>query len=415
MDNILKVKLWGNDVGRLAWDKKGRRALFSFSPSFAAKKYNIAPLTASISNPYLRQGGIYKGNTKKKIYKGLPEFLADSLPDRWGETLMARWSKENMPNVHFTPVDALAFMGKRAMGALEFEPCLEDWDKPVEVELSCLYKIADDILNERTKVQEHISAASMQSLYLVGTSAGGMQPKAIIAINEDDGTIKSGQIPLDGNYKYYILKFDRNGRFPYSQMEKTYYDMAVSCGIKMMPSKLVTIDGHRHFLTERFDREGKEKIHIQTLAAMYPEADSYEELMKAARMLNIPDCEVCEIFRLAAFNILAANMDDHNKNFSFLMKKDGQWHFAPAYDLNFTVDVHGSSLYHRHELTLCGKDRDITSSDILAFGEEMCVKNATSILNDVEYAVRHFSDFASDNGVNETDIKEIDGFLKTIR
>ena len=77
------------------------------------------------------------------------------------------------------------------------------------------------------------------------------------------------------------------------------------------------------------------------------------------------------------------------------MKKDGQWHFAPAYDLNFTVDVHGSSLYHRHELTLCGKDRDITSSDILAFGEEMCVKNAASILNDVEYTVRHFSDFAS--------------------
>ncbi|MDD6779501.1 MAG: HipA N-terminal domain-containing protein, partial [Prevotellaceae bacterium] len=283
MNNVLKITLWGYDVGRLVWDDKERRAFFSFSPSFLSAGYDIAPLTASISKPYLRQGGIYKGNIQRKIYKGLPEFLADSLPDRWGESLISRWQHENMPDVKFTPVDALAFMGKRAMGALEFEPCFDQWSAPVDLELSCLYKIADDILNERSEAVDNLNSASMQSLYLVGTSAGGMQPKAIIAINEDDGTVKSGQIQLEGNFKYYILKFDRVGRFPYTLMEKTYYDMALACGIKMMPSRLITIDGHSHFITERFDRAGKDKLHIQTLAALSPDADCYEDLMKTAR------------------------------------------------------------------------------------------------------------------------------------
>lgn len=96
----------------------------------------------------------------------------------------------------------------------------------------------------------------------------------------------------------------------------TYYDMALACGIKMMPSRLITIDGRSHFITERFERAGNEKLHIQTLAAMSPDADCYEVLMKTARLLRIPDNELADIFRIAAFNVLAANVDDHNKNFS---------------------------------------------------------------------------------------------------
>ena len=97
MNNVLKITLWGYDVGRLVWDDKERRAFFSFSPSFLSTGYDIAPMTASISKPYLRQGGIYKGNIQQKIYKGLPEFLADSLPDRWGESLFQDGSMKICP------------------------------------------------------------------------------------------------------------------------------------------------------------------------------------------------------------------------------------------------------------------------------------------------------------------------------
>lgn len=411
MNNILKITLWGHDVGRLMWDDKERRAVFSFSQSFLSTGYDIAPLTASVNKPYLREGGLYKGNIQQKIYKGLPEFLADSLPDRWGETLMSRWQCENLPDVRFTPVDALSFMGKRAMGALEFEPSIDQWSNPVDLELSCLYKIADDILNERNVVMDNVNTANMQSLYRVGTSAGGMQPKAIIAINQDDGVVKSGQIQLEGNYKYYILKFDRDGQFPYTLMEKTYYDMALACGIKMMPSRLIDIDGRRHFITERFDRTANGKVHVQTLAALSPDADCYEDLMKTARLLRIPDNELVNLFRITVFNVLASNIDDHNKNFSFLMGRDGCWHLAPAYDLNFTVDLHGSQLFHHHELTLCGKDRNITRDDLLRFGEESCIKNASAVIDDVDYAVCHFPSLAIDNGIDRQCADEIGKYL----
>ena len=168
MNNVLKITLWGHDVGRLAWNDMERRAFFSFSPSFLTSGYDIAPLTASLSLPYLRQGGIYKGNIEQKIYKGLPEFLADSLPDRWGETLISRWRRENMPDVNFTSVDALAFMGKRAMGALEFEPCLDQWSEPVDLELSCLYKIADDILNERAEAVDNVNGIDGKYINEIG-------------------------------------------------------------------------------------------------------------------------------------------------------------------------------------------------------------------------------------------------------
>lgn len=90
------------------------------------------------------------------------------------------------------------------------------------------------------------------------------------------------------------------------------------------------------------------------------------------------------------------------------------WHFPPAYDLNFTVDLHSSPLYHRHELTLCGKDWKITRDDILRFGIDSCIKNASSIIDDVEYAVRHFPDFATANGIDEKFINETGKYLLNI-
>jgi serine/threonine-protein kinase HipA len=41
------------------------------------------------------------------------------------------------------------------------------------------------------------------------------------------------------------------------------------------------------------------------------------------------------------FNVLAHNRDDHSKNFSYLMDKDGQWKLSPAYDLTFSSGSRG--------------------------------------------------------------------------
>ena len=397
-NNIVKVCLWGQTVGEIYWDERRKQSCFSFSKDFVSKGIDIAPLTASIYNPLLAQGEVYLGN-KKELYKGLPEFLADSLPDNWGERVMKHWFDHYGTKRHLTPVDALSLMGKRSMGAFEFEPYIEKWEKATDIQLTDLYKLADAIMEESVLPDGEDALINLQKLFSVGTSAGGKRPKAIIAIDKETGEVKAGHGQLPANYTHYILKFNERQSFPTTLLEKTYYDMAVRAGIEMMPSALMEIDGLPNFITQRFDR-GEDKIHTQTLAAMIPDADSYEDLFKVARKLGVPYIEQERLFRQAVFNVLGDNLDDHSKNFSFMKKKTGEWHMTPAYDLCFTYDLTGMGYANRHEMTLCGKDRDITREDLLRFGNENDIRKAKSLINDVADILMSFKEYALNNGVS---------------
>jgi serine/threonine-protein kinase HipA len=115
------------------------------------------------------------------------------------------------------------------------------------------------------------------------------------------------------DYDYYILKFGDKMRSS-AELEQTYYEMALAAGINMMESRLLEVDGIKHFLTKRFDRNETGKLHTQTLAAMDPEADSYEKLFAVCRKLHLPEVDCQELYRRMVFNILANNTDDHHKN-----------------------------------------------------------------------------------------------------
>lgn len=131
--------------------------------------------------------------------------------------------------------------------------------------------------------------------------------------------------------------------------------MAKEAGITMMPSRLIQIEGKHHFLTERYDRINGEKIHTQTLAAMNPDATSYEDLFEVCRKLNIPASEQSELYRRTVFNIMGGNVDDHIKNFSFLMERNGTWHITPAYDMTFTTNLDGAAYENAHSMSIAGK------------------------------------------------------------
>ena len=399
-NNIVKVSLWGQTVGEIYWDEKRKQSCFSFSSDFIDKGMDIAPLTASIHNPLLARGEVYLGN-KKDLYKGLPEFLADSLPDNWGERVMKHWADHYCGKIRLTPVDALSLMGKRSMGAFEFEPYMEKWEKTTDILLPELYKLASIIMEESKFPEGEDPLIHLQNLFSVGTSAGGKRPKAIIAINQKTGETKSGQGLLPAEYKYYILKFNERKQFPTTLLEKTYYDLAVAAGIPMMPSSLMDINGTPNFVTERFDRVDGKKVHTQTLAALTPEADSYEDLFSVARKLGVPNEELVKLYRQTVFNFLSDNLDDHNKNFSFIMQQNGNWHISPAYDLCFTYDLTGMGFANRHELSLGGKDRDVTAEDLLKFGKANDIRGAESVIKDVSDILLSFKEYAKKNGVSE--------------
>ena len=409
MIKSLKIILWDEEIGRLAWDEHRRLSYFTYNQDFIKKGLNISPLVAPIDGT---RGLLPVWGEDAKIYQKLPAFVADSLPDAWGNQLFDLWrQQQKLSNSEINPLDKLSFIGRRGMGALEFIPEANRERRVGKIDVKSLADLAERIFIERENArimpEEFIT---MQSLLTVGTSAGGRQPKAIIAINRETGEIRSGQIAGLEGYDYYLLKFG-NSEYCSAELEMTYYKLATLAGINMMPSELYPVDGNNHFLTKRFDRDGEKKIHTQTLAAIYPDAESYEQLITVCRKLRLPEADCQEIFRRMVFNILSNNTDDHNKNFSFVMNEDGSWRLAPAYDITYIIDRGGYLPNRDHCMYIRAKLHDITRSDVIEFARDNGIRRPDAIIRDIVSALKQFRAIASDNGVSESWIGRVESTI----
>ena len=398
-NNIVKVVIWGMEVGSLFWDERRKRSVFSYHPDFLKNGWDIAPLSASIRNP--RNKLPLYGMPNDEIYSGLPAFIADSLPGRWGNAVFNAWAAENHIRAsEITSVDKLSFIGKRGMGALEFEPARE-FGKERNFQLAELYEKALEILRGREDASIIGNDLSLDALYEVGTSAGGNHSKAVIAVNEATGDIRSGQIMLPEGYTYYLLKFAESRYYPLTEVEMVYADMARVAGINMMPCRLIEVGGERHFLTERYDRKNQQKIHTQSLAAMNPEATSYEQLMEVCFNLSLPYEEREETYRRVVFNILTTNVDAHIRNFEFMMEQGGDWHITPAFDLTFSCFNPHNKLDEYHYLSMNGKRTGITKKDMVAFARAARIDHPDMIIRQCLEAVNCFRDFALQYNIND--------------
>ena len=407
---ILKVMLWGKEVGRLSMDFRRGMPYFEYNRDWVENGLDVSPLNASIKRPQnLRP--IF--GASEKIYQKLPPFIADSLPDSWGNELFEQWRQQQKIRVgDITPLDKLAFIGKRAMGALEFEPETYKFSSVENLNLNSLIALAKRVYTERENA--HVmpeESLDMQSLLAVGTSAGGRQPKAIVAINRETREIRSGQIEGLKNFDYCLLKFGTKERST-AELEMVYYEMATRAGISMMPCWLMAVEGEKHFVTKRFDRDHGRKLHMQTLAALYPEADSYESLLWVCRKMRLSERDSEEIFRRLVFNVLANNTDDHNKNFSFLMDESGRWSLAPAYDMTYIFSVGGYLPETHHCLLVKGKYTEITLHDVLELAADNGIRKADTIIADVVEALRSFRTLAEKNGVQERWISAVETTLQ---
>ncbi|MCD8208976.1 MAG: type II toxin-antitoxin system HipA family toxin [Bacteroidales bacterium] len=396
---VLKVMLWGREMGRLMWDTDRKTSYFIYNPEVIGGELDMAPLVAPVTSPQSRMP--YFGE-EGRIYQKLPSFLADSLPDDWGNQLFEFWRTSNkIPTADITPLEKLSFIGSRGMGALEFEPEVELAHGQDKVNLASLVNLAQRIFVERSEAKIlPEESLDIQSLIAVGTSAGGRQPKAVVAIGRDSGEIRSGQVAGLEGYDYCILKFGDPARSS-AELEMTYHEMAVRAGIDMMPSRLIEAGGQKHFLTQRYDRRGSEKLHVQTLAAMWPEADSYDKLLWVCRKLRLPEQCSEEIFRRMVFNVLANNTDDHNKNFSFTMDSSGKWGLSQAYDLTYVFNTGGYLPQDDRCLSINGKLVGITRDDALLLAKNNGIRGAETIIDEVAEALGAFRPLAEKNGVRQ--------------
>jgi serine/threonine-protein kinase HipA len=416
---FVDVKLWGKVIGVLSWDEKREVATFQYTPEYFKSGWDVSPLV--MPNNASSRNTVYQflGN-RTPCFSGLPGLIADSLPDKYGTEIINEWFASRGVSVgQISPLDRLCYIGRRGMGALEFEPSkmISGLDASTRIHMDELTLLADSIFKDRENFRRRLleQDQSVLDILKIGTSAGGAKAKAIIAYNETTNEVRSGQIQAPEGFTYWLLKFDGSGFLEHGDLndgvmgigniEYAYYRMAIACGIHMMKSRLLTEGEHHHFMTQRYDRtDNGGKIHVQTLAALaHYDRDSlhsYESVFACLRRLRMDVPTQEELYRRMVFNVATRNHDDHTKNHSFLMNERGEWTLSPAYDLCYSYKP-GGRFTATHQMSLNGKREDFTFQDLKAVAENVGITNYREVIDQVMEVVSRWSDYAKDSGVRD--------------
>lgn len=405
-------------VGTFRWDKRREVALFEYDHGFVGRGIEPSPLMMPV-----REGRTYSfAGLDRETFNGLPGMLADSLPDTYGRALFEKWLALT-GRTNGNPVETLCFLGKRCMGALEYEPAMETpYDTQVRFEIDSLVNVASDALAEKSSFEANLKEdkkAAIAEILRLGTSAGGQRAKAIIAYNKETGEVRSGQVDAPEGFDYYLIKLDGVSAMAgfretgnYGRLEYSFYCLAKACGIDMTECSLIEENGRAHFLTKRFDRKGVEKVHMQTLCGIahydyrIHRAYSYEQAFNVMRALHLPYSAAQEMFRRMVFNVVVRNQDDHTKNISFLMDEDGRWRLSPAYDMGYAYNPDGGWTA-THQMSINGKYDGIGRDDLIEFARQNNIKDAAFFIDEVCDVASQWPKIATDCGVPTTIIEKI--------
>lgn len=423
------VKLWGTTIGYVSMGYDEAFARFEYDPEFVGMGIELAPFMMEA-----KEGVIYRfPDIHPRSFHGLPGLLADSLPDKYGNRLIDVWlAQAGRTASEFNAVDRLCYVGARGMGALEFDPATQsERSESQKLKVEELVELASIAFASKASLDVKLENASsdqgLLDILSVGASAGGARAKAVIAYNDKTKSVRSGQMNLLAGYEHWLIKFDGvkySGDWGiadpagYGLLEYSYYLMAKACGIEMMECRLLFDNGRHHFMTRRFDRNNNgEKHFVQTLAAImhydYYEtgAYSYEQIVMTMRKLKMPTSMIEQQVRRTIFNLVACNQDDHVKNFSFIMSRQGKWSLTPAYDL---CHAEGSDFTKTHQLSLNGEKKNFKLSDLKHL-EEYSGLPQNFHKQVLEQTLDAFSGWR--NLANELDIPEKirEHVLKTIR
>jgi serine/threonine-protein kinase HipA len=419
------IHLWGKRIGAVAWNPDLGYASFEFESTFAANGWDVSPIKMPVDSS---QSIFSFPELRDSSFKGLPGLLADVLPDKYGSTLINAWLARHGRGANsLNPVEMLCYIGKRGMGALEFEPAIvKAKNASTPIELDGLIDMAGKILSGRQDFSTNLSAneeKALMDILKIGTSAGGARAKAIIAYNSSTGEVRSGQADAPKGFSQWLIKFDgiTDNQLGITQgfgrVEMAYHLMTKDCGIEMSECRLLEENGRAHFMTRRFDRpSGKERLHTQSFYAMEHfdfndvRSFSYEQLFQTMRKLRLPYPQAEELFRRMVFNVIGRNCDDHTKNFSFIMDKTGTWKLAPAFDMCHAYRP-GSEWVSQQSLSVNGKRLSITYADLLEVAKNMSIKKPDAIIGNIHSVIEKWPEYAERTQVANDLTKAINATL----
>jgi serine/threonine-protein kinase HipA len=432
MTTLAEVRLWGRTIGAVSLADNADVADFQYTPEFAESDIEISPITMRLSNRVFAFPEL-----SRRTFYGLPGLLADSLPDKFGHTLIDAWlATQGRSPESFNAVERLCYTGTRGMGALEFAPAGGPRDQADNtIDIAALVKLASEVLIHRDQIAVSFKDASrrdaLADILRIGTSAGGARAKAVIAWNPATNEVRSGQVATDEGFEYWLLKFDgvagnRDKELDdpkgFGAIEYAYSLMARAAGVTMTECRLLEEKTRRHFMTKRFDRlAGGAKLHTQSLCALahydfnMPGAYSYEQALLLMRQLDLPMVAIEQQYRRMVFNVIARNQDDHVKNIAFLMDQTGDWSLSPAFDVTYSYNPSGSWT-SQHQMTINGKRDGFTMKDFHACAKSASLKRgrADTIVDEVRSAVERWQEYADTAQVPKSWREQIQRNLRLI-
>jgi serine/threonine-protein kinase HipA len=347
---------WGERwlLGTLADD--GLHLLFEYSAQALRQGLELSPRHLGLRAPAY---GEFPAHQMR-----LPGLVADALPDGWGLLLMDRLFRKHGRNPDaISPLDRLAFINGRAIGALNFEPS-ENVDLPVEdVQLLELAQQARVITADK-------DSDALPRLAVMGGSPHGSRPKVLVHYNPATGFMST--VPFEGS-EAWLVKFQAQGEHKeVCAIEVLYAELAGASGLDIPTTRYFDLDKQlAGFGIQRFDVEDGIRVPVHTLAGLMhanfrlPCSLDYLTFLRATRFITRSQVEVDKAFERAVFNVVFHNRDDHPKNFSYRLGRDRSWRLAPAYDLTFNEGPSGE-----HQMDVCGEGRHVTRNHLLKLARQ---------------------------------------------
>ena len=387
----IEVSLWGRHVGTIV-PKTATHYRFEYDEAFIHSGIEIAPFEIPLG-----KGEFSFLDRPASAFYGLPAVFADSLPDSFGNSVIDAWmERQNVMKASVTALDRLAYVGSRAMGALEYAPQRGPRrDVNLAIRMKSVVEQSRHILNDR--MERMSGPMALKEIFRVGTSAGGAQAKAVVGWHPATDQFCIPFVDMPDGFEHWIVKITPDERPYLGVAEYRTYELAKACGVDISESRLYELDGVQHFMTRRFDREGVKRHHVQTFRAMRAlppdvslEMNSYGQLFETMVALGLGYDELAGMFRRMAFNVYSDETDDHSKNFSFLLKEGDSWHLAPAYDLTGGVPPEAPDGDSRrawtncHAMSINGKQSNITDDDLLEVAARYSIGSAESILGEIK-------------------------------
>jgi serine/threonine-protein kinase HipA len=273
------------------------------------------------------------GTLQTPVGRALFGAFADTLPDRWGRTLIQRAERARAKAAAAAPrsmseVDLL--LGVRddlRQGALRFRlneqgPFLatEESGVPALTDLPSLLDIAARAEKDTADYED------LKRLLRAGSSLGGARPKAHFL--DAAGHVAIAKFPSANSDTWNVMAW-----------EKVALDLARDAGVRVPGSQLIHIGDRNVLVVDRFDRYGTARIGYASAMTMLEASDgdqrSYLEIAEVIEERSTAvAAELRQLWRRIAFSILISNTDDHLRNHGFLHERGDSWMLSPAFDLN---------------------------------------------------------------------------------